>query len=46
MERGWEWGGGDLGLGAMHKMQSFLDVLLLGSRVLSVLTFHQDSSDI
>lgn len=46
LERGWGWGGGGLGLGAVHKMQSFHGVLLLGSRALSVLTFHQDSSDI
>ena len=46
LERGWGWGGGDLGLGAVHKMQSFHGVLFSGSRVLSVLTFHQDSSDI
>lgn len=36
------WGGGGLGLGAAHKTQSFQNVLLPGSGVLS----HQDLSDI
>lgn len=46
LERGWGSGGGGLGLGAAHKMQSFQDVLLPGSGVLRVLTSRQDLSDI
>lgn len=46
LERGWGWGGSGLRLGATHKMQSFHGILLLRSQVLSVRTFHQESSDI